>query len=201
VISDCQGKFLKRDASFVKEFHEKLSSMGNLKFMGIIFSPHLIAGRACENDLFHSFFPKGFKVVVSELMKQLSYSCAKQGKSATPLFFTKQCKVHLAHIQYFSQGHGNLLGQREIGSNATCEICHFRLILDIAMVRGMAHVFHPICPLFIVFGKDVSAFFQIVPDHVDLFGIEPGMDHVLPKRKPQVLEVDAYGADFLAIST
>ena len=76
----------------------------------------------------------------------------------------------MAHIQNMSQRHGNPLRQREIGRNTAREIDCFSLVPYVAVFRGIANIIDPVGPLLIVFSKDIVAFLEIIPDHVNFLG-------------------------------
>ena len=92
------------------------------------------------------------------------------------------------------------MGQRVISRHATREIYDVGFILYKAVIGGIAHVFHPIAALFIVFGENILTLIQIFPDHVYLLGVMAGIDQIVPQREPQILKMDTHRTYFLAVA-
>ncbi len=153
--------------------------MGDLEFRGVMFTPHLITGRACENHPLCPFLTDGLQVVFHECLIHLFQARAQHGKPTAPFFLTQQGKIDFAHVQDLCKGYGYLLGQREIGGHAACEIDHLCLILEIPMIWGVSHVIHPVGALFVVFRKDVVALLQVFPDHLNFLWVGIRMNQVL----------------------
>ena len=89
---------------------------------------------------------------------------------------------------------------REVGRHAAGEVDDLGLVLQIAVVGSVPHVFHPGGALVVVFGEDVPALLQVVPDHFDLLGdTAPEFTMSLRSAMPQVHQADSHRADFLAV--
>ncbi len=181
------------------QVQQKPCGMGNLEFVGVVLPPHLVAGRAGEDHLFGPFFSNRFQVMFHKLLKHLPKACPQHGKAAAPFLFPQKGKVNVTSVKNFRQGYGDFLDQGKISGRASREIDDVGLIFDVVVIGRVPHILHPFGTLFVVLCKDIVVFRQVIPNHVDFFGVAFGMDHVLAKGKPQIFKMNADGTDFLAV--
>ena len=161
--------------------------------------PDLQAGGAGKDDGARLAALHFGHIVGNDFGQGVRLAGAKQREAAAPLVGAHDGEVGSGIDQDLHKGHGNLLGQGEVGPHAAREVDDVRLPAH-QIARRLAHVVEPVRPLVVVLVKDVVTAFEIGPD-----GPDPGRGMACPGQfpahiEPQVLQGQANRADFLAVS-
>jgi len=72
---------------------------------------------------------------------------------------SEECEINSNLVQYFNEGQGDLLYEREKGGNAAYKKGHFGFLFLIMMIREFIEKFQSLCPLFVFITGDIVGSF------------------------------------------